>query len=44
MIDMPFIHKLRPELKEEDMLDPAAIAESFWHLAHQHPSAWTRAR
>jgi NAD(P)-dependent dehydrogenase (short-subunit alcohol dehydrogenase family) len=41
-IDMPFIHKLRPELKPEDMLDPEATAESFWHLAHQHPSAWTQ--
>jgi NAD(P)-dependent dehydrogenase (short-subunit alcohol dehydrogenase family) len=41
-IDMPFIHKLRPELKREDMLDPVAIAESFWHVAHQHPSAWTQ--
>ena len=41
-IDMPFIHKLRPELKQDDMLSPAAIAESFWHLAHQDPSAWTQ--
>ena len=41
-IDMPFIHKLRPELKPEDMLSPQAIAESFWHVAHQHPSAWTQ--
>lgn len=41
-IDMPFIHKLRPDLKPEDMLSPAAIAESFWHVAHQDPSAWTQ--
>lgn len=27
--------------KPEDLLDPAAIAETYWHLAHQHPSAWT---
>lgn len=40
-IDMPFIHKLRPDLTKEDMLSPDAIAESFWHVAHQHPSAWT---
>ena len=40
-IDMPFIHRLRPDLKPEDMLSPDAIAESFWHIAHQHPSAWT---
>jgi len=41
-IDMPFIRKLRPDLKQEDMLSPAAIAESFWHVAHQDPSAWTQ--
>ncbi|HZO81245.1 MAG TPA: SDR family NAD(P)-dependent oxidoreductase [Candidatus Binataceae bacterium] len=41
-IDMPFIHQLRPELKPEDMLAPAAIAETYWHLAHQDRSAWTQ--
>ena len=41
-IDMPFIHRLRPDLKAEDMLSPAEIAESFWHVAHQDPSAWTQ--
>ncbi|HUA35416.1 MAG TPA: SDR family NAD(P)-dependent oxidoreductase [Candidatus Binataceae bacterium] len=30
-----------PGLKPEDMLEPAAIAETYWHLAHQHRSAWT---
>jgi len=25
----------------EDLLKPAAIAETFWFLAHQDPSAWT---
>ena len=40
-IDMPFIHRLRPDLKKEDMLQPAAIAETYWHVAHQDPSAWT---
>jgi NAD(P)-dependent dehydrogenase (short-subunit alcohol dehydrogenase family) len=25
----------------EDMLDPNAIAETYWHLAHQHRSAWS---
>jgi len=28
-------------LKKEDMLRPDAIAETYWHLAHQDPSAWT---
>jgi hypothetical protein len=23
------------------MLNPDAIAETYWHLAHQDPSAWT---
>jgi NAD(P)-dependent dehydrogenase (short-subunit alcohol dehydrogenase family) len=30
-----------PGLKEEDMLKPDAIADSYWHLAHQHRSAWS---
>jgi NAD(P)-dependent dehydrogenase (short-subunit alcohol dehydrogenase family) len=41
-IDMPFIHQLRPDIKEEDMLKPSAIAETFWHIAHQDRSAWTQ--
>ena len=41
-IDMPFIHQLRPDLPKEDMLQPSAIAETYWHIAHQHPSAWTQ--
>jgi NAD(P)-dependent dehydrogenase (short-subunit alcohol dehydrogenase family) len=30
-----------PQFTEEDMLKPEAIAETYWHLAHQDPSAWT---
>src|SRR5882724_7006773 len=41
-IDMPFIHQLRPDLPKEDMLQPSAIVETYWHIAHQHPSAWTQ--
>jgi NAD(P)-dependent dehydrogenase (short-subunit alcohol dehydrogenase family) len=41
-IDMPFIRQLRPDAKEEDLLKPAAIAETYWHLAHQDRSAWTQ--
>jgi NAD(P)-dependent dehydrogenase (short-subunit alcohol dehydrogenase family) len=41
-IDMPFIHQLRPQLQPEDMLAPSAIAESYWHVAHQDRSAWTQ--
>jgi NAD(P)-dependent dehydrogenase (short-subunit alcohol dehydrogenase family) len=41
-IDMPAIHQMRPHIEQEDMLAPSAIAETYWHLAHQHPSAWTQ--
>ena len=40
-IDMPFIRQRMPEAKIEDLLNPAEIAESYWHLAHQDRSAWT---
>jgi NAD(P)-dependent dehydrogenase (short-subunit alcohol dehydrogenase family) len=30
-----------PGMSELDMLKPDAIAETYWHLAHQDPSAWT---
>jgi NAD(P)-dependent dehydrogenase (short-subunit alcohol dehydrogenase family) len=40
-IDMPAIHQRFPHLKPDDLLKPFAIAETYWHLAHQDPSAWT---
>jgi len=40
-IDMPFIRQRFPELKEEDMLKPSAIADAYWFVAHQDRSAWT---
>ncbi len=40
-IDMPFIHERFPDLKEEDMLRPAAIADAYWYVAHQDRSCWT---
>ena len=40
-IDMPLLRKSRPEAKDEDLLKPSAIADAFWYLAHQDPSAWT---
>jgi NAD(P)-dependent dehydrogenase (short-subunit alcohol dehydrogenase family) len=39
VIDLP--HRQRAQMSKEDMLNPDAIAETFWHLAHQHRSAWT---
>jgi NAD(P)-dependent dehydrogenase (short-subunit alcohol dehydrogenase family) len=38
-IDLP--HRQRPNAKKEDLLSPDAIAENYWHLAHQDRSAWT---
>ena len=40
-IDMPLLRELRPNVRDEDLLKPSAIADAFWYLAHQHPSAWT---
>jgi NAD(P)-dependent dehydrogenase (short-subunit alcohol dehydrogenase family) len=40
-IDTPFIRQRFAQIKDEDMLKPSAIAETYWHLAHQDPSAWT---
>jgi NAD(P)-dependent dehydrogenase (short-subunit alcohol dehydrogenase family) len=40
-IDTPFIRQRFPQIKDEDMLKPSAIADTYWHLAHQDPSAWT---
>jgi NAD(P)-dependent dehydrogenase (short-subunit alcohol dehydrogenase family) len=40
-IDMPMLRKFRPDGKDEDFLKPSAIADAFWYLAHQDPSAWT---
>ena len=40
-IDMPLLRKLRPDARDADLLKPSAIADAFWYLAHQDPSAWT---
>jgi NAD(P)-dependent dehydrogenase (short-subunit alcohol dehydrogenase family) len=40
-IDLPGRRERFPQLKEEDLLKPEAIAETYWHLAHQDRSAWT---
>jgi NAD(P)-dependent dehydrogenase (short-subunit alcohol dehydrogenase family) len=40
-IDTPFIRQRFPQIKDEDMLRPSAIADTYWHLANQDPSAWT---
>jgi NAD(P)-dependent dehydrogenase (short-subunit alcohol dehydrogenase family) len=40
-IDMPLLRNARPNLQDEDLLKPSAIADTFWYLAHQDRSAWT---
>ena len=40
-IDMPAIRERFPQITEDAMLKPAAIAETYWHLAHQDRSAWS---
>ena len=40
-IDIPRVRRGNPHFKDEDLLKPEAIAETYWHLAHQHRSAWT---
>ena len=41
IIDIPGRRERFAQLKEEDLLKPEAIAETYWHLAHQDRSAWT---
>jgi hypothetical protein len=38
---MPAIRQRFPQIKDEDVLKPSAIADTYWHLAHQDASAWT---
>lgn len=40
-IDAPRVRARYPQIKPEEMLKPEAIAETYWHLAHQDRSAWT---
>jgi NAD(P)-dependent dehydrogenase (short-subunit alcohol dehydrogenase family) len=41
IIDLPRLRERLPNVKDEDLLKPDAIAETYWHLAHQDQSAWT---
>jgi NADP-dependent 3-hydroxy acid dehydrogenase YdfG len=41
VIDIPRVRARMPQIKTEDLLKPDAIAETYWHVAHQDPSAWT---
>jgi len=39
---MPAIRERFPQIKDDQMLKPWAIAETFWHVAHQDRGAWSR--
>lgn len=41
MVDLPRTRAWMPERPEDDFLEPAAVAETAWHLAHQSPRAWS---
>jgi NAD(P)-dependent dehydrogenase (short-subunit alcohol dehydrogenase family) len=41
VIAIPGRRERLAQFKEEDLLKPEAIAETYWHLAHQDRSAWT---
>jgi len=41
VIDVRGVRERMPHMKDEDLIRPDAIAETFWHLAHQDRSAWT---
>lgn len=41
IIALPRLRERLPNVKDEDLLKPDAIAETYWHLAHQDRSAWT---
>jgi len=42
IIDIPGGGERLPQSGDEDLLKPDAIAETYWHLAHQDRSAWSQ--
>lgn len=40
-IDIPHVRQRYPQMKDEDLLKPEAIADTYWHVAHQDRSAWS---
>jgi NAD(P)-dependent dehydrogenase (short-subunit alcohol dehydrogenase family) len=40
-IDIPRVRERYPQMNADDLLKPSAIAETYWHLAHQDRSAWS---
>jgi NAD(P)-dependent dehydrogenase (short-subunit alcohol dehydrogenase family) len=40
-IDTPRVREMSPGREDHTLLSPDAIAETYWRLHSQHPSAWT---
>ena len=41
VIDVPWTRQAFPSAPDEFFIQPAAIADEVWHLAHQPRSAWS---
>jgi NAD(P)-dependent dehydrogenase (short-subunit alcohol dehydrogenase family) len=41
VIDVPWTRRLRPDAPDDFFIQPAAIADEVWHVAHQPRSAWS---
>jgi NAD(P)-dependent dehydrogenase (short-subunit alcohol dehydrogenase family) len=41
-IDGDRLRLRRPEVQTDSLLNIDAIAETYWHIHRQHPSAWTQ--
>ncbi len=41
-IDSPGVRAMAPDRAPETLLSPDAIAETYWQLHRQHPTAWTQ--
>ena len=40
-INTPRVREMSPDREEHTMLSPEAIAETYWQLHSQDPTAWT---
>ena len=40
-INTPRLREMSPDREDHTTLSPDAIAEIYWHLHTQHPTAWT---
>ena len=40
-IDAPRVREMSPDREEHTMLSPDAIAQTYWWLYSQDPTAWT---